>query len=111
MNRKPLALTAAVLALSAFSAQADTGAQTDWIHYPAVNQATSSTLTREAVIADLVAARQNGTMPRDGDWTNVPAPLALSGSADANTQVATREQVRAEAIAAARAHTIVSGDH
>jgi len=94
MNRKPLAFAAAVIALSAFSAQADTGTQTDWIHYPAVNQATSSTLTREAVVADLVAARQNGTLPRDGDWSNVPAPLALSGQSDGNTFCSLRQQQR-----------------
>ncbi|ABM34455.1 DUF4148 domain-containing protein [Paracidovorax citrulli] len=110
MNRKPLAIAAALLALSAFSAQADTGIQGDWNNYPAVND-TPSTLTREAVIADLVAARQNGTMPRGGDWSDVPAPLALSGAAGGDTQVVTREQVRAEAIAAARSHEIVTGDH
>ncbi|WP_019701917.1 DUF4148 domain-containing protein [Paracidovorax oryzae] len=108
MNRKPLAIAAALLALSAISAQADTRIQGDWNNYPAVNDSTPSTLTREAVIADLVAARQNGTMPRGGDWSDVPAPLALSNS---NTQVVTRDQVRSEAIAAARSHEIVSGDH
>ncbi|AVS75477.1 DUF4148 domain-containing protein [Paracidovorax cattleyae] len=107
MNRKPLAIAAALLALTAFSAQADTGIQGDWNNYPAVNDG-PSTLTREAVIADLVAARQNGTMPRSGEWSDVPAPLAVSNG---NTQVVTRDQVRAEAVAAARSHEIVSGDH
>ena len=34
-------------------------------------------LTRQAVIADLVASRQAPatTHPRDGEWYNVPAPL------------------------------------
>lgn len=38
---------------------------------------TAQPLTRDAVIADLVASRQAAPSlpPRDGDWYNVPAPL------------------------------------
>ncbi|CAM3760494.1 DUF4148 domain-containing protein [Paracidovorax anthurii] len=110
MNRKPLALAAATLfSLSAFAAQADTRTDGDGSGYPATASA-PSTLTREAVIADLVAARKNGTLPNSGDWSDVPAPLALSGQSSRAPAVA-RDQVRAEAVAAARSHDIVSGDH
>ena len=64
-----------------------------------------STLTREAVIAELVAARKAGTLPRDGEWYNVPAPISTQSGT-----VLTREAVRAEAMAAAKAGTIVHGD-
>ncbi|SFD45972.1 DUF4148 domain-containing protein [Paracidovorax konjaci] len=109
MNRHPIALAAtAVIALSAFAAQADTRVEGDGSNYPAT-ASTPSTLTREAVIADLVASRKNGTLPRGGDWSDVPAPLAL-GNAD-RAPVVAREQVRAEAVAAARSNDILSGDH
>ncbi|NMM79181.1 DUF4148 domain-containing protein, partial [Acidovorax sp. SRB_24] len=40
-------------------------------------QSANTPLTREAVIADLIASRQAAPtqMPRDGEWYNVPAPL------------------------------------
>ncbi|NMM81132.1 hypothetical protein B2J86_09385 [Acidovorax sp. SRB_14] len=40
-------------------------------------QNANTPLTREAVIADLIASRQAAPtqMPRDGEWYNVPAPL------------------------------------
>lgn len=94
-------LAAATLALSALAAHAapnGSGAEA------AVKQQAPSTLTREAVIAELVAARQNGTLPRDGEWYNVPAPLALGGS------TLTREAVRDEAIAARKNGMVVSGN-
>ena len=96
---RTLSLTAA-LAVSTMAAQAapqDTYGET----YP-VYQATPSTLTRAEVIAELVAARQAGTMPRTGDWSNTPAPLALAPS------TLTREAVRSEAIAAAKKGPIIS---
>lgn len=94
-------LAAATLALSALAAHAapnGSGAEA------AVKQQAPSTLTREAVIAELVAARQNGTLPRDGEWYNVPAPLALGGS------TLTRAAVRDEAIAARKNGMVVSGN-
>lgn len=111
MNNYRTLTTVAVLALSAFAANAQSnngGAFGEGDIYPAAVQSAPSTLTREAVIAELVAARANGTLPRDGDWSNAPAPLALSGQS--NTTV-TRSEVRAQAIAAARAGEIVSGEH
>lgn len=67
-------LSIAALALSAMAAQAQTNAN---------DQATANAapLTREAVIAELVASRAAGnTTPRDGEWYNVPAPLAIGSS-------------------------------
>lgn len=95
-NARLIAL-AATLALGGLSAaHADSSATTANPYgesYP-VEQASQSTLTREAVIAELVAARANGTMPRDGEWYNVPAPIGQ----DSATAL-TREEVRNEAIA------------
>lgn len=31
------------------------------------------------LVADLVASRAAGTLPRDGEWYNVPAPLNIQG--------------------------------
>ncbi len=44
-------------------------------------QSANTPLTREAVIADLVASRQAAPsqLPRDGEWYNVPAPLGSWG--------------------------------
>ncbi len=77
----------ATLALSAFAAQADSALPSDgnWNNYPLSAQA-SSTLTREAVVAELVAARAAGTLPQDSEWYNVPAPLNLGGTALAATE-------------------------
>ena len=98
---------AAALALSTFAAQA-AGPQLpthgEWSSAPLATEA-HSTLTRQAVVADLLAAREAGTMPRDGEWSNVPAPL---GSASAATAL-TRAEVRAEAIAAVKANMIPNG--
>ncbi len=69
----------AALALSAFAAQAQTGATAT----PADTATTAAPapLTREAVIAELAASRAAGnTTPRDGEWYNVPAPLAIGPS-------------------------------
>lgn len=93
---------AATLALSALAAHA--APQGAGEEAAAAPQA-SSTLTREAVIAELVAARQNGTLPRGGEWYNVPAPLALGGSS-----TLTRQAVRDEAIAARKNGMVVSGN-
>ena len=108
-NYRTLA-TVAALALSAFAANAQSNNGASFGEgdiYPSF-QSAPSTLTREADIAELVSARQNGTLPRDGDWSNMPAPLALSGQPDTTL---TRAEVRAQAIAAARAGEIVSGEH
>ena len=96
---RTLSLTAA-LVVSTMAAQAapqDTYGET----YP-VYQATPSTLTRAEVIAELVAARQAGTLPRTGDWSNTPAPLALAPS------TLTREAVRSEAMATAKTGPTIS---
>lgn len=62
----------AALALSALAAQAQTSA-------PSTEN--TAPLSREAVIAELVASRAAGnTTPRDGEWYNVPAPLAIGAS-------------------------------
>lgn len=62
----------AALALSALAAQA----QTTGTPAPA-----AAPLTREAVIAELAASRTAAnTTPRDGEWYNVPAPLAVGRS-------------------------------
>ena len=97
-------LAAATLALSALSALAAHAAPNGSGAEAAVKQQAPSTLTREAVIAELVAARQNGTLPRDGEWYNVPAPVALAGS------TVTREAVRAQAIEAPKNGMVVSGN-
>lgn len=99
----------AALALSAFAANAKSNnglVSGEANVYPAM-QSTSSTLTREAVIAELVSARQNGTLPQDREWYNVPAPLAFAGQAD-NT--VTRAEVRAQAIVASRAGETAKGN-
>lgn len=107
MNAYRTLTVAAALALSTLAAQA-AGPQLpttgEWSSAPLTAEA-PSTLTRQAVVADLVAAREAGTMPRDGEWSNVPAPL---GSASAATTL-TRAEVRAEAIAAAKANMIPHG--
>lgn len=111
MNNYRTLTTVAVLALSAFAANAQSNNAMNYGEgdvYPAAVQSTPSTLTREAVIAELVSARANGTLPRDGNWSNVPAPLAMSGQS--NTTV-TRSEVRAEAIAAARANETAIGNN
>jgi len=105
MNYRTLA-TAAAIALSAFAANAASGVEGDGSNYPAASTATSG-LTREAVVADLVAARQNGTLPRAGDWYDVPAPLAISS----NETVLTRKEVQAETVAAAKSNRNFGGDH
>ena len=101
---------AATLALGGVSvAHADTAvtANSYGESYP-IEQSAPSTLTREAVIADLAAARANHTMPRDGEWDNVPAQIGNSAQS-----TLTREEVRDEAIAAMRDHSqpAISGDY
>lgn len=74
---------AAVLALTALAtlaAQADSPLPRDG---DGSNHALTTTeppgaLTREAVIADLVASRKAGTVPHDGEWYNAPAPLGVT---------------------------------
>mgnify|MGYP006369362435 CR=1 FL=1 len=80
-------LAVAALAFSAFAAQADSAVPRDgdWNSYPLTSQ-THSSLTREAVVADLVASRAAGTLPQDSEWYNVPAPLNLGGTALAATE-------------------------
>lgn len=93
-------LIAAALALGAIaSAHADAPVQYGEGTYPAnLMQTQPSTLTREAVIADLMAARANGTMPRSGEWDDMAA-APLGGTASART----RAEVRNEAIEATQA--------
>ncbi len=95
----------AALALSAFAAHAQSN-NGDASIYPSL-QSAPSTLTREAVIAELVSARESGTLPRGGDWYDVPAPLALSGQSGSTV---TRAEVRAQAVAAARAGETANGN-
>ena len=86
-NANRLAL-AAVVALSAFAAQA--GQNFEDGSWPPAAPSTS-TLTRAEVLADLQAAQQNGRMP-NYDFTYV-TPQKESGT------VITREQVKAETLA------------
>ncbi len=96
---------AALIALSAVAAQAaEPRMDGDWSNDPVSLQA-PSTVTRAQVIAELAAARQNGTLPRAGDWYDEPAPLGSQPS------TLTRAEVRAEAIAALKNHELVGGDH
>lgn len=105
MNKNYRALaTLSVLAVSAFAAQAQSPFEGNRSAYPSI-QATPSTLTRAAVIADLQAARANGTMNVDGDRSVAPRSISQVRS------TLNRADVRAEAIAAAKADTIVHGDH
>lgn len=71
---------AAVTALSLGALAANAAPQEDYeINYPAATPAAApSTVTREAVITELIAARKAGTLPREGDWYNEPAPLGKS---------------------------------
>lgn len=87
-NANRLAL-AAVVALSAFAAQA--GQNFEDGSWPPEAPATS-TLTRAEVVADLQAAQQNGSMPTY-DFTYV-SPQKQQAT------VVTREQVKAETLAA-----------
>ena len=67
--------------------------------------ASTSTLTRAEVIADLKAARQAGTLPRNSHWSHVPAPLSTAGGPR------TRAEVRAEAVEAARSgFSVINGE-
>lgn len=68
-------LALAALSLSALAAHAGTEAP-----------AAETGLTREAVIAELVASREAPrTTPRDGEWYNIPAPLAIGQAADSGS--------------------------
>lgn len=93
-------LIAAALTLSAITtAHADSPVLYGEGNYPRdPAQSQASTLTREAVIADLLAARANGTMPRYGEADD----MAAAPSA-ASTSSRTRAEVRHEAIAATQA--------
>jgi hypothetical protein len=73
---------AAALALSAIAAQADSPLPRDGdgSNLPLTMTEAPGALTREAVIADLVASRKAGTVPRDGEWYNAPAPLGVTSS-------------------------------
>lgn len=97
--------TAALIALSAVAVQAaEPRMDGDWSNDPVSMQA-PSTLTRAQVVAELAAARENGTLPRSGQWYDEPAPLG------GQTSVLTRAEVRAEAVAAMKNHEFVGGDH
>ena len=93
----------AALALGSLAAQAGP-AQSNAQQYFVTSDITStstSTLTRAEVLADLKAARQAGTLPRNGNWSNAPAPLFKAGGGR------TRSEVRAEAVEAARSGSSV----
>ncbi|NMM76612.1 hypothetical protein B2J86_06580 [Acidovorax sp. SRB_14] len=102
-----LIFAAAALSLAAAGAHAaphDTSG-TYGEQYPDYTQTMAgSSLTREAVVADLMEARRAGTLPRYGEWDQDRAPLA----GPPNTL--TRDAVRSEGMAAERAGTIVNGD-
>lgn len=98
---------AAALALSALAAQAESPLPRDgdWSNHSLTATEAPSTLTREAVVADLVASRQAGTLPRAGEWYNVPAPLGFhSGTALA------RDAEPVGAMTAAKSRTPVSSE-
>ena len=105
MNKNYRTLAAlSVLALSSWAAQAQSvGAFGEGSNYPAA-ASTQTTLTRAAVAADLAAARANGTMPHDAEGSDVAySDVSAHGSRS-------RAEVRAEAIAAARAHKTDRGE-
>ncbi|RYF08579.1 MAG: DUF4148 domain-containing protein [Comamonadaceae bacterium] len=105
MNKNYRNLAAlSVLAVSAFAAQAQSPFEGNRSNSPSI-QSAPSTLTRAQVIADLQAARANGTMLRDGDSSEAPRSINEVRS------TLNRADVRAEAIAAAKADTIVHGEH
>lgn len=73
-------LALAALSLSALAA-----------HAAADAPAPEAGLTREAVIAELVASREAPrTTPRDGEWYNIPAPLSFGQPADTNAVAAAK---------------------
>jgi hypothetical protein len=92
---------AAALALSALAAQADSPLPRDgdWSNHPPTETGAPGALTREAVIADLVASRKAGTLPRDGEWYIAPAPLGATSGA-----------WQPGGMPAATPNTLVSGD-
>ncbi len=70
-----LTFAAAAFALAAAGAHAapqDTYGE----EYPDYTQSMTdgSSLSREAVVADLMQARRAGTLPRYGEWDSAPAP-------------------------------------
>ncbi|WP_404301973.1 DUF4148 domain-containing protein [Alicycliphilus denitrificans] len=69
MRKNARALIAAVITLGAITAaHADAAIQYEG-NYPADSmQSQPSSLTREAVIAEFMAARTNGTLPSYGEW-------------------------------------------
>jgi hypothetical protein len=75
-------LTVATLSLNALAALAGNPQPGDGVgaKTPTASPEAARTLTREAVIADLVDSRKAGTLPRDGEWYNVPAPLGSTSS-------------------------------
>ena len=106
MNKNYRTLAAlSVLALSSWAAQAQSQViDGDGSNYPAVSSV-HSTLTRAEVLAELAAARANGTMPRYAEASDVAySDAAVRGSRS-------RADVRAEAIAASRADKTVYGEH
>ena len=99
----------AALTLGSLAAQAGPSqpqAQPQVQPYVTTSASTStSTLTRAEVIADLKAARQAGTLPRNSHWAHVPAPLSKAGGPR------TRAEVRAEAVEAARSgFSVINGE-
>lgn len=101
---RTLAATALIVLGSVAAQAAEPRMDGDWSNDPVSLQA-PSTVTRAQVVAELAAARQNGTMPRSGEWYDEPAPLSTQPS------TLTRAEVRAEAVAALKSHDFVGRDH
>lgn len=99
-------LAAVTLALSAFAAQADSGypRDGDGNNYPASTQ-TGSPLTREAVVAELLAARAAGTLPQDYEWKYVHAAMGFQSAT-----ALSRAEVRNDAMVAAKANRTSSAE-
>ena len=100
MRKNARALVAAVMTLGAIAtAHADSAFQQyGEANYPGDSmQSQPSTLTRTAVIADLMAARANGTLPRYEEWSGMSTPVAATMS------TLTRAEVRQQAIDATQA--------
>lgn len=94
-----------VFALGSVAAHAQSaGPVGDNANYPAAASA-SSALTRQAVIAELQAARANGAMPHDAEGADVAYSSASVQSARS------RAEVRAEAIAASKADQTAHGEY
>ncbi|MBS0293119.1 MAG: DUF4148 domain-containing protein [Proteobacteria bacterium] len=95
MNKTLIAVAMALGSIAV--AHADTPIDFRSGSYPSdTMQAQPSTLTRAAVIADLKAARDSGTLPTYSEFDGMPAPMG------ATTSTLTRAEVRRQAVEAAQ---------